>query len=181
MTFLVQFKRYRRGVLEVIQTLPIAAINGTAALAFARSPAGMRHWPTRTDALRVMDDGGRTLLDWTVPAAAAAAQPVTYSPSRVPAKPAGQEGRPAPLMTVEQPEESPTTHPTGRHRFAVGQAVSYAEDGQPEIWKGGYEIVRLDDPRGEPQYAVRSADQSYDRIVHEHELREDLGARVRGR
>jgi hypothetical protein len=63
----------------------------------------------------------------------------------------------------------------------VGQAVSYAEDGQPEIWKGGYEIVRLDDPRDEPQYAVRSADQSYDRIVHEHELREDLGARVRGR
>jgi len=59
----------------------------------------------------------------------------------------------------------------------VGQAVSYAEDGQPETWKGGYEIVRLD----EPQYAVRSANQSYDRIVHEHELREDLGARVRGR
>jgi hypothetical protein len=29
----------------------------------------MRHWPTPTDALRVMDDGGRTLLDWTLPAA----------------------------------------------------------------------------------------------------------------
>ena len=63
----------------------------------------------------------------------------------------------------------------------MGQAVSYAEDGQPETWKGGYEIVRLDDPHREPQYAIRNADQSYDRIVHEHELREDLSARVRGR
>jgi hypothetical protein len=84
-------------------------------------------------------------------------------------------------MTAEQPEESPTTRPTDSHRFAVGQAVSYAEDGQPEIWKGGYEIVRLDDACDEPQYAIRNADQSYDRIVHEHELREDLGARARGR
>jgi hypothetical protein len=126
-----------------------------------------------------MDDGGRTLLDWTWPVVTA--QPVTYATIPVPTKPAGKEPRPAPLITAEQPEESPTTHPTGHHRFAVGQAVSYAEDGQPETWKGGYEIVRLDDPRDEPQYAVRSADQSYDRIVHEHELREDLGARGRGR
>jgi hypothetical protein len=179
MKFLVQFKRYRRGVLEVIQTLPIAAINGNAALAFARSPTGMRHWPTRTDALRVMDEGGRTLLDWAVPAVIA--QPATNSPLPVPRKPAGKEARPAPLITAAQPEEGPTTRPSGRHRFAVGQAVSYAEDGQPEIWKGGYEIVRLDDPHREPQYAIRSADQSYDRIVYEHELREDLGARARGR
>jgi hypothetical protein len=126
-----------------------------------------------------MDDGGRTLLDWTVPVETA--QPVTYSPIRVPTKPAGKEARPAPRPPAEQPEESPSTPVLGRHRFAVGQAVSYAEDGQPETWKGGYEIVRLDDPRDEPQYAIRSADQSYDRIVHEHELREDLGARARGR
>jgi hypothetical protein len=179
MKFLVQFKKYRRGVPEVIGTLPIAAIDGAAALAFAQSLAGMRRWPPRTDALRVMDEGGRTLLDWTVPAAIT--QPVISSPSRVPTKPAGKEPRPAPLLRAEQPEESPTTRPTGRHRFAVGQAVSYAEDGQPEIWRGGYEIVRLDDPRDEPQYAIRSADQSYDRIVYEHELREDLGARARGR
>jgi hypothetical protein len=84
-------------------------------------------------------------------------------------------------MMAEQPEKSPSAPALGRHRFAVGQAVSYAEDGQSETWKGGYEIVRLDDPRREPQYAIRSADQSYDRIVHEHELREDLGARARGR
>lgn len=60
MRFLVQFKRFRRGVPEVIGTLPIAAADGAAALAFARSLAGMRRWPTRTDALRVMDEGGRT-------------------------------------------------------------------------------------------------------------------------
>lgn len=69
----------------------------------------------------------------------------------------------------------------GGHRFDVGQPVSYAEDGKPEIWRGGYEIVRICDPGSlEPQYAIRNADQSYDRIVREHELCEDLGARVRG-
>ncbi|MBL0406645.1 hypothetical protein JKG68_22070 [Microvirga aerilata] len=64
MTFLVQFKRFPRGVPEVIRTLPIAAIDGAAALAFARGRAGMKHWPTRTDAVRVMDDNGRTLLTY---------------------------------------------------------------------------------------------------------------------
>ncbi len=179
MTFLIQFKRFRRGVPEVIGTLPIAAADGAAALAFARSLAGLRRWPTRTDALRVMDDGGRTLLDWTVPVATA--QPLASSPTPVPAKSTGKEPRRASLIAMEQPEESPSAPSLGRHRFAVGQAVSYAEDGQPEIWKGGYEIVRLDDPHHGPRYAIRSADQSYDRIVHEHELREDLGARGRGR
>jgi hypothetical protein len=179
MTFLIQFKRFRRGVPEVIGTLPIAAADGPSALAFARSLAGMRRWPTRTDALRVMDDGGRTLLDWTVPAATA--QPVTSSPTLVPAKPTGTKLRPAPLLTAEHPEASRSTPASGKHLFAVGQAVSYAEDGQPETWKGGYEIVRLDDPHHGARYAIRSADQSYDRIVHEHELREDLGARGRGR
>ncbi len=67
------------------------------------------------------------------------------------------------------------------HRFDVGQPVSYAEDGKPPLWKGGYEIMRLHPVgNGEPQYAIRNSDQSYDRIVHEHELCEDLGARVRG-
>ena len=179
MTFLIQFKRFRRGVPEVIGTLPIAAADGAAALAFARSVAGMRRWPSRTDALRVMDDGGRILLDWTVPVA-----PRSHSPPHPPLfrrSPPGRNRAQRPLMVVEQPEESSSTPTLGQHRFAVGQAVSYAEDGQPEIWKGGYEIVRLDDPHHVPRYAIRSADQSYDRIVHEHELREDLGARGRGR
>jgi len=30
-------------------------------------------------------------------------------------------------------------------RFAVGQPVSYAEDGKPEIWKRGYDIDQLSD------------------------------------
>src|SRR5690242_8604850 len=130
MKFLVQFKKYRRGVPEVIGTLPIAAADGAAALAFAQSLVGIRRWPPRTDALRVMDEGGSTLLDWTVPAAIA--QPATSSPIPVPTKLAGKEAHPAPLRTAEQPEVSPTARPTGQHRFAVGQAVSYAEDGQPE-------------------------------------------------
>jgi len=179
MRFLVQFKRFRRGVPEVIGTLPIATTDGAAALALAQSLAGMRRWPPRTDALRVMDEDGRTLLDWTVPAATV--QSVTYTPTPVPVKPSGDAPRRAPPRMAEHPQGSRSTPASGEHLFAVGQAVSYAEDGQPETWKGGYEIVRLDDPRDEPQYAVRSADQSYDRIVHEHELREDLGARGRGR
>jgi hypothetical protein len=69
MTFLVQFKRFRRGVPEVIRTLSFSTPDGAATLAFARSLAGTRHWPARTDALRVMDDGGRTVLDWAVPVA----------------------------------------------------------------------------------------------------------------
>ena len=179
MTFLIQFKRFRRGVPEVIGTLPIAATDGAAALAFAQSLAGMRRWPPRTDALRVMDDGGRTLLDWIVPVATA--QPVTYAPTSVPAKPSGDAPHRAPPKMAKHSAESRSTPASGEHLFAVGQAVSYAEDGQPETWKGGYKIVRLDDLHHGPRYAIRSADQSYDRIVHEHKLREDLGARARGR
>jgi hypothetical protein len=94
MRFLVQFKRFRRGVPEVIGTLPIVAADGAAALALVRSLAGMRRWPTRTDALRLMDDGGRTLLDWTAPVAAA--EPVSYIPTSTPGKPTGDVPRRAP-------------------------------------------------------------------------------------
>jgi hypothetical protein len=104
MTFIVQFRRLRRGVPEVIRELHIPSVDGAAALAAAQGIVGTRRWPARTDALRVMDDGGRTLLDWTVPAGIP--QPSTY---------AGLSARPA-----------------------------------------------------------------VDRIVHQHELREDLGARAPG-
>jgi hypothetical protein len=115
MRYLVQFKRIRRGVPEVIGTLPITAADSAAALALVQSLAGKRRWPTRTDALRLMDDGGRTLHDWAVPVATA--QPATYSSSRVPAKPAGKAPHLVPLMMAEQPEEcSPTP--------ALGQPVS---------------------------------------------------------
>ncbi len=78
---------------------------------------------------------------------------------------------------------APLAQPAARtpHRFAVGQAVSYAEDGKSRVWQGGYQITGLS-PLGsaEPRYEIRNADQSYDRIVWEHELCEDLGARERG-
>jgi hypothetical protein len=68
--FLVQFRRLRRGVPEVVRTTSSATGNCAAALASGRRFAGTRHWSAQTNALRVMDDGGRTLLDWTVPGAA---------------------------------------------------------------------------------------------------------------
>jgi hypothetical protein len=68
-----------------------------------------------------------------------------------------------------------------KHLYAVGQHVSYVEDGTSGPGKGGYAIVALVPNRAdEPQYQISSADQSYDRVVREHELTEDLGARERG-
>lgn len=67
------------------------------------------------------------------------------------------------------------------HRYAVGQHVSYAEASPPhDVWSGRYEIVFLL-PAGdrEPQYQIRSDDQTYDRVVGESQLQEDLGARGR--
>ncbi len=69
MTYLVQFKRFRRGVPIVVRTIRLESADGAAALARVQSFLGTRHWPARVDALRVMDDGGRTLIDWNVPAA----------------------------------------------------------------------------------------------------------------
>ena len=67
-----------------------------------------------------------------------------------------------------------------QHRYAAGQQVSYAEHGPRGPWKGGYAIVALLPHGGdEPQYRISHADQSYDRVVWEHELTEDLGARKR--
>ena len=179
MIFQVQFRRFRRGVPEVIRTIPVAAANGSAALTRARSVAGTRFWPPRTDALRVMDDGGRTLIDWVVPIATA--QPTASSPAAV--RDRTDEPRAAPPRI---PEEPPGTGmavlATHHHLFDVGQPVSYADRAKSDIWVGGYEIVGRFDPGGRKhQYAIRNADQSYDRIVQQLELREDLGARTRGR
>jgi len=67
------------------------------------------------------------------------------------------------------------------HRFAVGQHVSYAEAYPPhDVWSGRYEIVfLLAAGDREPQYQIRSDDQTYDRVVGESQLQEDLGARGR--
>jgi hypothetical protein len=175
MTYLVQFKRFRRGVPVVVRTIRLESADGAAALAHVQSFLGTRHWPVRVDALRVMDDGGRTLIDWDVP-------PPMPHPSTYPVAPtklAAGEPRRAPSTVMSSDERAPM-HDVGHHLFAAGQSVSYSDGGGSGSWEGGYEIVRLEGPAGEPHYAIRSADQSYDRIVQQHELREDLGARVRG-
>jgi len=67
MTFLVQFLRFRRGVPEVIGTHQLPAASAAEALEIAKTRVGAGSWPVRTEALRVMDDGGRMLADWLVP------------------------------------------------------------------------------------------------------------------
>ena len=74
-TYMVQFIRFRRGVPEVVRTLHLAAAEESTALAQAKRLVGTASWPTRTDALRVMDDGGRTLINWVVPVATAQPAP----------------------------------------------------------------------------------------------------------
>jgi hypothetical protein len=66
------------------------------------------------------------------------------------------------------------------HRYAVGQHVSYSEACLPnDVWKGHYEVVFLL-PAGdrEPQYQIRSDDQTYDRVVGEAQLQEEFGRRT---
>ena len=133
--FLVQFKRLRRGVPEVIRTLHFPAVDGAAALACAQSLAGTRHWPVRTDALRVMDDGGRTLLDWTVPAAIA--QPSTDSPRAVPAASTADEPRPAPPPAAERPQEI-------RHRPALAVPPPPLRCGTAGLVRGGWSARHLE-------------------------------------
>ncbi len=67
MSFLVQFIRFKRGTPEVLRTLPIAAEDAQGALQRAKSVIGTASCPPQTEALRVMDSGGRTLLDWKMP------------------------------------------------------------------------------------------------------------------
>lgn len=67
------------------------------------------------------------------------------------------------------------------HRYAVGQHVSYAADYSPnKIWVSGYEIVSLL-PAGnrEPQYQIRTDDQTYDQVVWESQLQAGHGSRKR--
>jgi hypothetical protein len=177
MTFLVQFIQFRRGVPEVSRTLQLAANDALAALARAKGRVGAGAWPRRIDALRVMDDGGRTLIDWAVPAVPLATAEPILAQARPPKRPLAEPR----TNTPDLPADKRTALRRRAHLFAVGQAVAYAEDGKPEAWRGDYEIVELHRlGADEPQYAIRNADQSYDRVVREHELREDLGARVRG-
>jgi hypothetical protein len=177
--FHVQFVRFRRGEPEVIRTLHIEATDGAAALARVTCGIGMGTWPMNTAALRVMDDGGRTVLDWMVPSSSH--EPLPSLP-QAPDLPSIIS--PALLSDNSTPEnlpESARSESGGQHLLDVGQAISYAEDGKPEHWQGGYQIVNAvaADAR-EPRYTIRNADDPNDRVVKQHELREDLGARTRG-
>jgi hypothetical protein len=125
MTFLVQFKRLRRGVPEVIRTLHLETVDGSAALARVQSLAGTHHWPIGTDALRLMDDTGRTRCDWTVPAAFPQPSPETRLSPR------------AAAVGASEMSETGITRADkrlARHLFAVGQPASYGEDGQPDTF-----------------------------------------------
>lgn len=178
MTFLVQFIRFRRGAPEVVRTLPVAAQDERAALERVKDRAGRGSWPMNTDALRVMDSGGRTRLDWVVP----------LPDGHVPAPgevPLHARTDPASSIKDRASDEPPRTEPDApmsRHPSDVGQAASCTEEGDPEDRKGVCEVVDTSDPAGSgARCTIRSADETHDRVVKEHELREDLGSRSRGR
>ena len=65
MIFIFQFVRFRRGVPEVIGQRRCEAA-GDAALARAKTLVGPSDWPSTAEAVRVLDDGGRTLADWRI-------------------------------------------------------------------------------------------------------------------
>ena len=66
MIFTFQFVRFRRGVPEVIGERRRYAPDLTAALARAERLVGTSDWPARAEAVRVLDDAGRTLSDWRI-------------------------------------------------------------------------------------------------------------------
>ena len=171
----VQFFRLRRGVSEVVHTVDV---DGDASAALVEGSRLVRRgrWPARADGLRAIDDCGRTLMHWNVPFAADQPRSVLVAiASKI-----GNADEPS----IPRPTELPACDVLagGSHHFDVGQPVSYADDEQPDLWMGGYEIIGLCDPEDhERQYVIRNANDSYNLIVQEHELREDLGARHRGR
>ena len=66
MIFTFQFVRFRRGVPEVIGQRRCEAADDAAALARAKTLVGTSDWPSTAEAVRVLDDGGRTLADWRI-------------------------------------------------------------------------------------------------------------------
>jgi len=66
MIFHFQFIRFRRGVPEVISQRRCEALEERAALARAKTLVGTSDWPSRAEAVRVLDDGGRTMSDWRI-------------------------------------------------------------------------------------------------------------------
>jgi hypothetical protein len=172
----IQFLRLRRGVSEVVHTIRFRG-NASALLAEGARLVARGRWPARADGLRAIDERGRTLMKWHLVADVdqpCSAMPVTASRRRRADEPA----LPLPLRD----DLKSRVLPVGPHHFDVGQPVSYADNDQPDMWRGGYEIIELSAPADhEAQYVIRNADEPYNLVVEEHELREDLGARLRGR
>jgi hypothetical protein len=160
--------------------MPMAAQDGSGALGRAKSLRRTRFWPTRTEALRIMDDGGRALIDWIVPVAGAQSYPSFPLPTQ--SAQAGEVPRPVRSANEDKAPPANPASPTIRfHQLDVGQPISYAADVSSDAWRGGYEIARLAEPEShEPQYATRNADQAHSQTVPVHKLHDDLGARGRG-
>jgi hypothetical protein len=64
MIFTVQFVRFRRGVPEVMAERRCMASDGAAALTRARALVGTSDWPSRAEAVQILDDGGRKVSNW---------------------------------------------------------------------------------------------------------------------
>jgi hypothetical protein len=64
MQFLVQFVRFRRGVPEVIRTTSLSARDAEAVPGTLGKMSGTANWPAMTEAIRVLDEGGNTLMQW---------------------------------------------------------------------------------------------------------------------
>lgn len=64
-TFIIQYFRIRRGARVVIRTTTVTARSSASAFEWVKSNSG--RWPADTGALRILDDSGGTLLQWTVP------------------------------------------------------------------------------------------------------------------
>ena len=172
---LMQFLRLRRGAFEVVYTLDF---DGDASAVLAEGARLVRRgrWPARADGLRALDQYGRTLMRWEL---RVDAEPSSALPP-VGSNRGTAEAAKLPLPMRDYLEGA--VLPVGAHHLDVGQPVSYADDSHPGIWKGGYEIIELLALTDhEPQYVIRNANEPYNLVVQEHELREDLGARLRGR
>ena len=172
---IVQFLRFRRGVPEVVSTRTYSGTDEHSALDSVMALRGSRLWPAQTEAIRILGESGRTLMQSML-------APLTRVLGRT--SPDLPEKRAAPTDLAATPPSSSVTlvTRTARQGFEVGQAVSYAKGGLPEFWAGGFEIVGLHAAdKGGTQYAIRNAEESADRVVQQHELCEDLGARGRGR